>query len=144
MYTKKITYHDFDGNEVTEDFHFNLMKSELMEMEMEHKGGMKAYIERISKAQDTKELSSVFKDLIGRSFCVRNPNGKGALKSKELSEEFLCSEAYSELFMELLTDANKAAEFINGITPEVDGKQAAMEKVLADHRTEMDKLMSEQ
>jgi len=144
MYTKKITYHDFDGNEVTEDFHFNLMKSELMEMELEHKGGMKAYIDKIVKAENTKEIAAVFKDLISRSFCVRNPNGKGAIKSKELTDDFLCSEAYSELFMELVTDVNKAADFLNGITPEVDGKQAAVEKVLAEHKSEIDKILSDQ
>ena len=40
-------------------------------------------------------------------------------KNKELVEEFKDSEAYSELFMELATNAEAASAFVNGITPKI-------------------------
>ena len=40
-----------------------------------------------------------------------------SIKKEELTEAFSQTEAYSQLFMELATDADAAAKFINGITP---------------------------
>ena len=39
------------------------------------------------------------------------------MKSKEIAEAFAQTEAYSELFMSLATDADKAAAFINQVLP---------------------------
>ena len=44
------------------------------------------------------------------------------LKNQELRDAFAQTEAYSDLFMELATDAEAAARFINGIVPQ--GKKA--------------------
>ena len=33
MYRRPITFTDYDGNQVTENFEFNLSKAELVEME---------------------------------------------------------------------------------------------------------------
>ena len=44
-------------------------------------------------------------------------HGKRFIKSKELSEAFSQTEAYSQLFMELATDADAASKFVNGIVP---------------------------
>ena len=41
----------------------------------------------------------------------------GLVKNNELREAFSQTEAYSNLFMELATDADAASEFINGILP---------------------------
>lgn len=47
----------------------------------------------------------------------KSPDGKRFVKSEELSTAFSQTEAYSQLYMELATDADKAAEFINGVIP---------------------------
>ena len=44
---------------------------------------------------------------------------------RPLSRKFVQTEAYSELFMELSTDAKAASEFINGIVPAELAKEAA-------------------
>lgn len=41
MLKKTISYTDYDGNERTEDFYFNLSKAEIIEMELGTAGGMK-------------------------------------------------------------------------------------------------------
>ena len=51
-------------------------------------------------------------------------DGRRFIKSAELSEAFSQTEAYSNLYMELITNADAAAAFINGIVPE-DVAQAA-------------------
>lgn len=115
MIKKTITYTDYNGVERTEDFFFNLNKAELMKMEMSIKGGLIEMIKRIVAAQDTPAIIAVFEDLIQRSYGVKTPDGRGFIKRASDLEEFMSTEAYSILFMELSTDADAAAKFINGI-----------------------------
>lgn len=42
MLKKTISYTDYDGNQRTEDFYFNLSMAELTEMQMGVEGGMRA------------------------------------------------------------------------------------------------------
>lgn len=124
MITKSITYVDYNGVERTENFMFNLSKAEIMELELTTTGGLAEMIQRIVAAQDTPSIVKIFKDLILKSYGVKSPDGKHFVKSKELSTEFSQSEAYSVLFMELATDADAAAAFVNGIVPSDVAKQA--------------------
>lgn len=117
MLKKTITYTDFNGNERTEDFYFNLTKAEVMEMEMSTTGGMAEMIQRIVAAQDAPAIIKIFKDLVLKAYGQKSPDGKRFVKNDELREEFAQTEAYSQLFMELATDADAAAKFVNGIMP---------------------------
>lgn len=118
MLRKTITYTDFNGNERTEDFYFNLTKAELTEMEMVTDGGLTNKLQRIVDTNDTKSMIDTFKDIICRSYGVKSEDGKRFVKNDELRNEFVQSEAYSELFMELVTDPEASAAFINGIIPQ--------------------------
>lgn len=117
MLKKTITYTDYNGNERTEDFHFNLTKAEIMEMEMSTSGGLAEMIQKITAEQDAPKIIKIFKDLILKAYGEKSLDGKRFLKSDELREAFSQTEAYSILFMELATDADAAAKFINGIVP---------------------------
>lgn len=119
MLKKTITYTDFNGIERTEDFYFNLTKAEIAEMELEIPGGMTAMIERITKTQDTPSLIKLFKDLILRSYGKKSDDGRRFIKNQDVIDEFKDSEAYSELFMELATNADAASAFVNGIVPKM-------------------------
>jgi hypothetical protein len=119
MLKKTITYTDFNGVERTEDFYFNLTKAEIAEMELEIPGGMTAMIDRITKSQDTPSLIKLFKDLILRSYGKKSDDGRRFIKNRDVVDEFKDSEAYSELFMELATNADAASAFVNGIVPKV-------------------------
>lgn len=123
MIKKTMTYTDFNGVERTEDFYFNLTKAEVMEMEMSTKGGLAEMIQRIIAAQDQPAIIKIFKDLIIRSYGVKSPDGKRFIKNDEVVDEFVQTTAFSDLFMELATDAEKAAEFINGVVPADMAKQ---------------------
>lgn len=124
MIKKTITYVDYNGNVRTEDFYFNLNKAEIVRMEMSTKGGMVEMISRIVAAQDAPSLISVFEEMIQKSYGIKTPDGRGFVKRREDLESFMATEAYSQLFMELVTDADVAAEFLNKIIPNDDKKTA--------------------
>lgn len=117
MIKKTITYVDYNDVERTEDFYFNLSKAELMEIEMSTSGGLVEMINRIVAAQDAPAIIKVFKDLILKAYGVKSLDGKRFEKSDKLRTEFEQTEAYSQLFMELSTDADAASKFVNGIMP---------------------------
>ena len=117
MIKKTVTYIDYNDKERTEDFYFNLTKAELMEMEMGVSGGMSEMCKRIVAAQDSRELIDTFKMILMKAYGEKSPDGKRFMKSKDISEAFAQTEAYSDLFMELATDAQVAADFINGLLP---------------------------
>lgn len=117
MLKKKITYTDYNGVERSEDFYFNLTKAELMEMEMSTVGGFTEMVQRIVAANDAPSIIKIFKELILKAYGEKSPDGKRFVKSKEISDAFSQTEAYSQLFMELATDANAAADFVNGLVP---------------------------
>lgn len=117
MLRKTITYRDYNDLERTEDFYFNLSKAEIAEMELSTTGGLTAMLQKIVTAQDTPSIIKVFKDLLLRSYGEKSDDGRRFIKSKELSDAFSQTEAYSILFMELASDDKAAAAFINGIIP---------------------------
>lgn len=125
MLKETIKYTDYNGVERTEDFWFHLSKAELMEWEMGTTGGLTEMIKRIVDAQDAPAIIKIFKELVLKAYGQKSPDGKRFIKSKELATEFSQTEAYSQLFMELATDADKAAAFVNGIMPSDVAEKAA-------------------
>ena len=122
MLKKTITYTDYNGSERTEDFYFNLSEAELMEMEMSTAGGLAETIKKIVAAKDAPAIIKIFKELVLKAYGEKSPDGKRFIKSDEISTAFSQTEAYSKLFMELATDADAAAKFVNGIVPVDSGK----------------------
>lgn len=117
MIKKTITYTDYNEVERTEDFYFHLTKAEVMKMQMGTTGGLAEMIQRIVAAQDMPTIIATFEDMVLKSYGVKSPDGKQFIKNDELRTAFAQTEAYSQLFMELALDADKAAEFVNGIMP---------------------------
>jgi len=115
MLKKTIVYTDYEGNERTDDFYFNLNQPELLEMNVSEKGGLEKVIEKIIATDDFKKLVEIFKEIILKAYGEKSLDGRRFVKSKELSEQFSQTEAYSILFMELALNAESAAAFINGI-----------------------------
>ena len=127
MLKKLIKYVDYDGRERSENFYFYMSKAELMEMELGTVGGMQNLIQLIIDKQDIPKIMEAFKTIILKAYGEKSADGRRFIKSKELSEAFSQTEAYSNLYMELITNAEAAAAFINGIVPE-DVAMAAAEK----------------
>ena len=125
MLKKTIKYEDFNGETVSEDFFFHLSKAELVELELSHKGGLSESLQRIIQAEDGKGIIAEFKNIILTSYGKRSDDGRRFIKNQQLRDEFESTEAYSTLFMELITDTDAAVEFINGVIPQGMAEEAA-------------------
>jgi hypothetical protein len=121
-----ITFTDYDDNEITEDFYFNLNKAELTQMQFDVNGAYSSFIERISNERDLKALGQEFKKIILMSYGKKSDDGRLFRKSEQMREDFEQSEAYVTLYMELLSDGEKAAKFVKGILPKDLQGQAQM------------------
>ena len=53
-----------------------------------------------------------------KAYGKKSDDGRRFIKTPEISEEFAQTEAYSDLFMLLATNAEEAAKFVNGIVPQ--------------------------
>ena len=118
MLAKKITYTDYDGVERTETFYFNLTRAELTELQLTYPGGYAEHIERVTESADRPKIVEMFKDLIYRTYGEKTEDGRRLVKSPELSKAFMETLAYDELFIEIATDAEFAAEFVAGVMPD--------------------------
>ena len=117
MFKKTMTYTDYDGNQRTEDFFFNLTRAECMEMNFSETGGLEKMLRKIIAEQDTKRIVEVFKEIVLKAYGEKSPDGRRFIKTPEITEAFSQTEAYSDLFIELATNADSASAFINGIIP---------------------------
>lgn len=115
MLKRTITYNNFDNEEVTEEICFHLSKAELIQMEVEIPEGLEEHFKMVSESQDGKLIIKTMKDLILRSYGIRE--GNRFRKNAQIREDFESSEAFSELFMELATNGESAANFVVGIMP---------------------------
>ena len=117
MLKKTIKYKNFNDEWEEEDFFFHLSKAELVELEASHEDGLAAAMQRIVDANDNKSIIAEFKKIIMQSYGIKSSDGKRFVKNQTIREAFESSEAYSTLFMELVTDTDAAIEFMNGIIP---------------------------
>lgn len=117
MIAKNVTYVDFDGVERTETFYFNLTAAEIAAWELSTEGGMRKKIEEITAAKDLKQLSILFMDILDRSYGRKSPDGRRFEKSEAILADFKSTQAYSDIYMALATDAEKAIEFLNALVP---------------------------
>jgi hypothetical protein len=127
MIKKTITYVDYEGETRTEDFYFHLTKRDLLKMQSEFPGGLHKFLMKIVAENDNKKIFEYMEDLIQRSYGEKSADGRRFITGrddKEVLYNFTQTEAYSQLVMELATNHDAAAEFINGILPE-DVKQVS-------------------
>lgn len=117
MYTKKMTYTDFNGVERTETFCFNLTKAEIAEMDLTTDGGLQDRLQGIIDSKNQAEIVRQFKKIILLAYGEKSADGRFFEKSEEISKRFASTQAYSDLFMELSTNTDEATAFVNQIIP---------------------------
>lgn len=135
MYKKTISYVDFNGVSREEDFYFHLTKAEMLKFEFSEQGGISAIIDSLVKEENTFKMLELFERLVRMSYGKRSADGRRFEKKPEFADEFISSEAYSALFIDFMQDADKAAEFVNGICAsiEVDPNKKSAAQLLNDH-----------
>jgi len=119
MLKKTITYTDWNGNEQTEDFYFNLTQTECAELEYSVNGQkpLTESIQEIVKAKDMGSIIRILKQIILTAYGEKSEDGRRFRKNDDIREGFEECAAFDKLYMSLATDPEAAAEFIGGIMP---------------------------
>lgn len=120
MYKKTISYTDFNGTERTEDFYFHMTQAEILKMEYSQEGGMTNVIQNIIETEETTKLLPLFETVVRMSYGKRSVDGRHFEKKQEYTDQFLASEAYSNMFVEFMMNADEAAKFINNVCKKID------------------------
>lgn len=120
MIRKAITFTNFNDEEVTEIHHFHLSRPEVIELEASLDGGLSATLKSIIGEVHNRKLIEYFKLIILASYGIKSDDGRHFRKSQEIARDFEQSAAYDSLYMELLSDANVAAAFIEGVLPRLE------------------------
>ena len=117
MLKRNITYENFNGENCSGTFYFNISKPEIVELQYSEADGFDETLKKIVKADDQGALIAIFKKLILDSFGQKSPDGERFIKNAQLREDFSQMAAFHSLFMELATNSDSASEFIIGIFP---------------------------
>jgi len=115
MVKKTIEYDSFEGKKLVDTFYFNLTPVEVAELNEEIPGGIDHFKDVLNDNPELIVVMKLFKTLIGKA--VARKQGDRIIKPSTLADEFVATEAYSNLFFELWSDANKMTDFLNGLVP---------------------------
>ena len=118
MYTKTITYENYNGEKRTKNFYFNLTRTELAKMELTNKAGMEATIKQMVNEDDRAKIIELFEKIVLGAYGEKSSDGEEFLKSPEIVAKFVAHPAYDVLFMELISSDKAMADFINAIIPQ--------------------------
>lgn len=129
MFKKTMTYKDYNGEDVTRTFYFNISRAELIELEASSDGGVFTLIDQLTENRDIHRIVEIFKTLILKSIGRKSPDGERFIKSEEIAQEFSQTEAFSDLFVELASDSDFAAEFVKGILPNEKQMRSVIDKL---------------
>jgi hypothetical protein len=134
---KTVTYKNlFTEAEVTEDLYFHLDPAELAKMWVIGGETWVEHMQTLSVTSDGKTVMEEFEKMLGTAFGERR--GDKLVKTSTIREEFLSSQAYHTLFMELLAAPDNGAGFFANLVPSnideivakfnLDAKNAADDK----------------
>lgn len=129
MFKKTMTYKDYNGEDVTRTFYFNISRAELIELEASSDGGVFTLIDQLTENRDIHRIVEIFKTFILKSIGRKSPDGERFIKSEEIAQEFSQTEAFSDLFVELASDSDFAAEFVKGILPNEKQMRSVIDKL---------------
>lgn len=140
MIEERIKYTDLNGNEKEKVAYFHFSKAELIEMQLSEEGGLDKLIQKIVDEQDQAKLVALFKTMILKSYGEVVGDGEGFYKDPKNTAIFEMSEAYSELFMSLITDTDKAIAFVKGIMPNIADLNDKIDEKIAEVKAEQAKI----
>ena len=134
MYKKNITYTDFNGDERTDVFYFNLSDAEILELQVSYGGDMSRIMRNMLEKRDAKGLLGIITDLIRASYGEKSSDGKRFMKNQEVKDSFVTTDAYSKLVLELLNDEKEFEKFMTNVIPAA--KREALNEMIRKHEQE--------
>lgn len=132
MIKQSISYVDYNGENQTEDFYFNLSKAEILEMMVADENIVES-LQNLAKNGTATQAMNWFKDLIQKSVGEKSEDGKRFVKSPEITKNFMESPAFSEFLFDIIQNPAKSEPFVQGLLPndvlaamqtEIEGEKA--------------------
>ena len=122
MLKQRVKYEGFDGEIVEEDLYFNLTRMDLIELNDRYESkDMAAYMDKIVKEKNIKELYKVLKDIVLMAYGTKSEDGKRFIKSQTVKDEFAESLAFSQLIEDFHETDTAMSDFVTGITSQIKG-----------------------
>lgn len=120
MFSKTIKYKDFNGEDQEKVFWFHLSNAKLAMLAAD--GGLKAWAEKMVKAQNQTEILDKIRWLVQLACGKRSDDGQRFLQTEEAQSELLDSPAFDELLFELFV-ADNSSKFFSALVPPEQQKQ---------------------
>lgn len=117
MFKKTVTYRDFNDVERTEEYFFHLSTTEVLKLEKNKDGSLSEQLEKIQRDEDEAAMLDMITKLVLLAYGEKSEDGRRFVKSDKLVEEFTETEAYSQIFLDIMTNENELIDFITGILP---------------------------
>lgn len=141
MFSRTFTYIGYDGKPHKDTWWFNLSEAELYKLELGNLGGFNGMMNKLLRQSKPGEIVDVFENLILSAVGERSVDGRKFIKTQEIRDDFYQSKAFSDLFVEMVKDGDKLAEFLRGAIPEEVA--AALAKAEEEQAKEMAKIEEE-
>ena len=126
MLKQRVKYEGFDGELIEEDLYFNLTRMDLIELNDRYESkDMAAYMDKIVKEKNIKELYKVLKDIVLMAYGVKSEDGKRFIKNQTVKDEFAESLAFSQLIEDFHETDTAMSDFVTGITSQIKGLELA-------------------
>lgn len=141
MITREVTYIDYNGDEQTEKYYFDLTVPEMLELSFSSAGDIQSTLERLSNSRKVGEIFNIIQTLIFKSVGVKSDDGKRFVKNEDVLNDFKQSRGYESFLMKMMQDTDYASKFIEQLIPQDRIRQiAGVEKVAdGEHPLAMDK-----
>ena len=122
MLKQRVKYQGFDGELIEEDLYFNLTRMDLIELNDRYESkDMAAYMDKIVKEKNIKELYKVLKDIVLMAYGVKSEDGKRFIKNQTVKDEFAESLAFAQLIEDFHETDTAMSAFVTGITSQIKG-----------------------
>lgn len=122
MLKQRVKYEGFDGEIIEEDLYFNLTRMDLIELNDRYDSkDMAAYMDKIVKEKNIKELYRVLKDIVLMAYGVKSEDGKRFIKNQTVKDEFTESLAFAQLIEDFHETETAMSDFVTGITKQIKG-----------------------
>ena len=126
MLKQRVKYEGFDGELIEEDLYFNLTRMDLIELNDRYESkDMAAYMDKIVKEKNVKELYKVLKDIVLMAYGVKSEDGKRFIKNQTVKDEFAESLAFSQLIEDFHETDTAMSDFVTVITSQIKGLELA-------------------
>lgn len=119
MFKETVKYTDFDGNPREEDLYFHLSPAEMTQLQYSVQGGLKNKLDEAMQKQDGKAMMSFFVQIVKKAYGRKSADGRRFEKSEEIYADFEQTNAYTELFMKLVTDEAFTQRFVSAVLPDM-------------------------